>query len=185
MFAPAFADTLGDVEYQLPKDTKEWVVGNKLNDASGNPSTIVYIPAGTVRPVNAKDSGKPIAKEFFSVAVGGRYFDPNDNTLKEYLETKAYPNMNAKFIVLEKTDDGLLYEWIVKDNGQEKIHGWGRLLPTPSGSANIMYQTENSADVGRDRGLWVPVLKGVTAINPPPQNPQPAVNPTPKAPPHS
>lgn len=181
LLSRAFADVIGDVEYRMPKDTKEWIVGNELMDSSGKPSTIVYIPAGTVKTINKGEVSKPVAREFFSIATGGRYFDPNDTTLKEYLVSKAYPNMDVKYFTLEKTDDGLLYEWVVKDNGQEKVHGWGRLVPTPSGSANAMYQTENMSEIDKSRALWVPTLRGITAIPPQPTTTSPQL----KAPPHS
>lgn len=144
----AFAETLQNVEYHLPKVAQDWEIGNKLESEKG--ITLIYIPKGT---------RKQTFKEFFGVNINTHSSDPNDTfSLKNALK-KLYPHLDINFREIEKTPSSVLYEWSAKENGQEKIYGLGRGFSTQDGSVLLSYQTENISDAARARSIWLLALK--------------------------
>lgn len=147
-FLSAFAATIHDVEYHLPKMARDWEIGNKLENEKG--TTIIYIPKTAPGTVN---------REFFGVSANYYRTDINNpRTIKDVL-TKMYPDMTVDFQVLDKNDTGLIYEWSIKDNQQERAHGWGRVFAINEGTVVLSYQTENTSEVAKARSIWLPVLK--------------------------
>ena len=148
MMSTAFAETIGNVEYQLPQIAKDWNISNKLEF---NGTTIIYTP---------KISEGQNTREFFGVNSNKLSSNFSDiNTVKAFL-TKFLPAMDIHVTELEKNDNGILYEWFANDKGLEKVHGWGRILSSNEGTVILTYQTENISDLAKARAIWLPVLKG-------------------------
>lgn len=146
--AAVFADTQMTAKYNLPDLSPNWMVGNKIENEQM--TTFIYIPKGTTK----KD-----AKEFFGFNLinnGGNVHDTSG--FKNGL-AKMFPKMKIDLWELEKTKNGLLYEWSGKENGNEKIHGWGRAFKTDKGNVVLGYLTENVSDIPRARSTWLPILK--------------------------
>lgn len=146
---PLVAEKIGPVEYQLPPQVAgQWEIGNKLENEKS--VTVIYIPKGTSRQST---------KEFFGVNAN-RYPSDLDNTLSFKASlAKQYPHMQVDVDILERGKDNLLYEWVAKEQGKEKIHGLGRVFSIGGGTVVLGYQTENIADVARARLDWLPTLK--------------------------
>lgn len=145
MIAPILAETIGSVEYQLPKG---WIVGNKTDDENG--TTIIYIP---------KDASGEDLTEYFGVNANEYPPDLEDIEKFKSLFTEEYPDMQVDVNILEKNKNSLLYEWSVKDKGKERAHGWGRAFATKEGTVLLEYQTEEPSSVSNSRNIWLPVLK--------------------------
>lgn len=148
MITSAFAETAGNVEYQLPAVAKNWKVGNKMENEKG--ITVVYIPENVERRS---------ANEFFGVNANHMKSDLNDiSGLKDSL-SKVYYQMDIDFQVLDKAPDSVLYEWSAKEKGQEKIHGFGRAFSTKDGTVVLGYQTKDISGVPQAKDSWLPALK--------------------------
>lgn len=148
LMAPVFAETVGNVEYHLPQVAQEWEIGNKLQSEKG--TTLIYIPKSTQRQN---------AKEFFGVNENNLTSNINDPALLKAGLIKTHPKMKIDLWVLENANDGILYEWSAKENGEEKVRGLGRAFSTKDGTVVLGYQTENISDVANVRSVWLPVLK--------------------------
>ena len=148
MFVAGFAETIGNLEYQLPEGAKDWEMANKLHNEKG--TTLIYIPKGASRETSKESFG-----------INTNYFSSNlDDGSEIKMALKAiYPEMNIELQILEKGDNGLVYEWAAKESGQEKVHGWGRVFSTQDGSTVLSYQTENIPDLNKARNIWLPALK--------------------------
>ena len=146
VFGSAYAETIQQVEYHLPKG-ENWVVGKKLENEKG--TTIIYLPQGVERQS---------AKEFFGVNAN-RLQGTNDPALIKMGIAKNFPSMNIDFKVLEQDKDSVTYEWSAQENGVEKVHGWGRAFSTKEGTVVLGYQTEDPSKVPHARSSWVQVLK--------------------------
>lgn len=143
----AFADTIQNVEYHLPKATENWVVSNKLESQKG--TTIVYTPPGVERQK---------AEEFFAVNANILPSDGNPENIKLGL-TMNFPNMSIDLQVLEQVPASVTYEWSGQENGSEKIHGWGRAFSNQEGTVSLMYLTRKISEVPQARAIWLPALK--------------------------
>ncbi|MFV0339821.1 MAG: hypothetical protein ACK5MA_04200 [Parachlamydiaceae bacterium] len=146
VFGSAYAETVQQVEYHLPKG-ENWVVGKKLESEKG--TTIIYLPQGVE---------KQNAKEFFGVNAN-RLQGTNDPDLIKMGIAKNFPSMKIDFKVLEQDKDSVTYEWSAQENGVEKVHGWGRAFSTKEGTVVLGYQTEDSSKVAQARSTWVQALK--------------------------
>lgn len=144
IFASGFAETIQNVEYSLPKEAKDWIIGNKLESEKG--TTIVYLPEGK-------------RGEFFAINANYLASDVNDPAPIEVALTKIYPNLDIEFKVIDKVEDGIIYEWVALKDDKEGIHGWGRTFSTNEGTVVLGYQTENIAEIAKAFSIWFPVLK--------------------------
>lgn len=143
IFGCAFAETIQNVDFQVPQDWKE---GNKIEHKKG--STVYFFPAHWEK-----------GEEIFVVHANTLSSDGNNPSgIKKGLSTK-YPINNIDLQVLDTTKDGILYEWNVSENGLEKVHGWGRVFATKEGTVMLMYHTENIADIAQAQSIWMPILK--------------------------
>lgn len=152
---PVFAEMIQNVEYQLPKEAENWVVGNKLEGKRG--TTILYIPQG----VDRKDT-----KESFGVNSNTLSTNPKDIQAIKAALIAMFPNADVEFHILEKDDTSVIYEWAIQEGGEEKMHGWGRDFSSPTGSVFLGYQTENISDVPQARSRWLPVLRDAKQRSP-------------------
>ncbi len=150
----AFAGTIENVEYQLPRSAKEWEIADQLQNEKG--TTEIYVPKG---------SNKEQVKEFFGVNSNHYQSNVNDTDSIKKGISSMYPGMNIDLWAVEKNKDDLIYEWTAKKNGQEKIHGWGRVFVNNNGSITLAYQTEDVSNIQKTREIWVPVFKSATRIS--------------------
>lgn len=142
------AEVLEDVEYSLPKEAQDWKVANKIENENG--ATIIYIP---------KDSDNELISEYFGVNSNHFKFSGNEvESIKEGLST-FFPNMEIDVKQIEKSNESFLYEWSVKENSEDKVHGWGRVFVKPDGTAILNFQTEDIANVPGKRSIWLPAIK--------------------------
>ncbi len=149
MLLPVLAERIGQVEYQLPPNlVQNWEVGNKIE--SEKSKTVIYIPKGI---------SKEERKEFFG-ANANQYPSDLDNILSFKASlAKQFPNYQVYVDILEKGKDHLLYEWVAKEGGQERIHGWGRVFSIGSRTVVLGYQTEDIPKVAQARMDWLPALQ--------------------------
>lgn len=149
------AETLGNVEYHLPKQGMAW---KQLKELQGSKtvssSTVIYVP---------ENSSSSTADESFAVHVNKI---PTDATDKEALKTGIEKGMsltldNPKATVnqLERSARSALYEWSVSVGGIEKVHGWTRAISTPNETIMLTYQTEQLKKLDIARPVWIQVLK--------------------------
>ena len=144
----ATTHTVYTADYNLPDLSQSWILGNKVENEKG--STLIYIPKGTT---------KQNAKEFFGVNVNKMQRNAHDTSSFKKGLSQMFPKMKIDLWELDKSKDDLYYEWSAKDNGQEKVHGWGRAFASKNGTVVIGYLTENINDITRARNAWLPVLK--------------------------
>jgi hypothetical protein len=150
---PLAAETIGNVEYNIPKDAN-WEIGNKIENDKG--VTIIYLPKGVPQQAT---------QEFFGVNLNSTPSDVQDIGSLEAALKKQYPTAETEFKILDHNPQSAMYEWSVKQNGVEGIHGWARAFSSPSGTVILSYQTRNPQDVERARQLWLPVLKNAKIVN--------------------
>lgn len=148
-FSCAFAEMIDNVEYHLPKAAQDWVVGNTLEGKKS--TTIIYIPAGVERQQSTESFGVS------AVNMPSGVSETADD-IKTVL-SKQFSGMDVDVPYLERSQDGFIYEWSVKDKSLEKIHGWSRVFSNKENTIVLGYSTENIADVPQARAIWLPVLK--------------------------
>jgi hypothetical protein len=154
MIMPILAETIGQVEYELPhKIADKWEISNTFE--SEKSKTVLYVPIGAL----FQD-----AKEFFGVNAN-KYPSKLDNILSFKASlTRQFPSYDVEVDILEKGNDSLLYEWVAKENGKERIHGWGRAFSIGDGTVVLGYQTEEITNVANARLNWLPILKQAKVI---------------------
>ena len=148
--APAFAQT--GLEYELPASAVNWSVKNQLENENG--SMKIFVP---------QDSEKN-SNEFFGVNVN-KFPADLDNTaaFKDGLAA-VLPQMDIDVQVVEKHQDSVIYEWSAKQEGAEKMHGWGRVFAVKEGTAALCYQTSELSTLEKSRSDWMPVLQKAKAV---------------------
>jgi len=145
---PLVAESLGNLNYTVPHG---WKLVNELNACKKTSSkTLVYAPESTTRAN---------AKEFFSAHINNLPSPILDHdTLKMMLEIQ-FPKQNVSVNVLDQTPDSILYEWIVKDEERERLHGWARMFATKQGTAILSYQTEKIDQAPNVKNQWLETFK--------------------------
>lgn len=142
-----FGEMIGPVEYHLPTAlADDWCVGNKLENRKSK--TIVYIP-----------NEAPKGEEFFEANINTQITDVEDIAAIKSSMAKQYSDMEVHLDTLEKGPDNLLYEWKVRDNGRERIHGWGRIFSVQNDTVTLSYQTDDLSKIEDVRCQWVEALK--------------------------
>lgn len=162
MLSPLFGEVVGNVEFQLPQMTPEWVRDKRLENEKG--LTQIYVPESfndksqDIGDDQDNESDKNI-KEFFGVNSNKLKTNLNDLTSFRTALTKLFPNQQIDLQILEKRTDSILYEWTAKANGLERVHAWTRAFSTPNGTVVLMYQTDNIREITKARAIWLPVLR--------------------------
>lgn len=154
--APLAADNVGNIEFQLPTELKDW---RKVNELQGNQdkasSTAIYAP-------EIKSEDQPM--EFFGVHIRDR---PSENpsvsaidpaTLEKLLQLQ-FPGTKVKVDIVEKDQQSLIYEWSVSDNTHEVLHGLTRLFVSPDQTAEIGIISEKVDGFNQVRPMWLKTLK--------------------------
>lgn len=145
------AETIGNVEYQLPKQVQGWKLSKELNGSEKIPSTTrIYTPS-------------PQSKESFAAHINSFTTKIVDkDSLQDGIEKGMklkYTNPKATVSLLEQSPNSALYEWSVSDSGEEKIHGWTRVFSSPKDTTMLTYQTEQISQINDVRPIWLPILK--------------------------
>lgn len=143
-----FAETIQDIDYHLPENAKNWVVGNRLENEKS--VTIIYIPGGIDRQE---------VEEFFGVSANHLVSNLNDVEPIKTSLVQMFPTMSIDFRILEKDAGSVLYEWSGKEGGVEKIHGLGRGFSSKEGTVILSYQTDNPSKINETRSTWLASLK--------------------------
>lgn len=147
----SFAETIGNVEYQLPSGDQHWEIYNEFESKKGH--AIIYVPENTQLENTT---------EFFAVDANPSPSDLNDLAVIKKTYEKLYPKMNVNLWVLEKNHNSLLYEWSATENGEENWHGLGRVFATNEGTVLLGYQMHpirNISDIAKAKLLWIPLLQ--------------------------
>lgn len=151
--APLLAESIQNVEFQLPKSEKGWEVGNKMENDQA--TTVIY-----------KEKGNDHAqKGWFGANFSKMKSDPKDAASIENALRNQLPDKKVEFAVLSQDDNSLLYEWGVKDGEKEIMHGWGRGFSTKNGTVVLGYQTINVNHLDTERTHWLPVLQNAKIAN--------------------
>ncbi len=144
---PPAAEKVLSIEYHLPNEGADWKVVEEIS----NENKVVYIPKNS--------SPWWTAKEIFSVHV---HYHPMNIHSQDVLEAgikAAHPNQEVSITFLEKPPQYVLYEWIVTDVGQEKVHGWTRGFVNSRTTVFLNYQTEQIDTINSVSPAWLKTLK--------------------------
>lgn len=152
---PLLAESIQNVEFQLPKSQNGWEVGNKMENEQA--TTVIYQEKG-------QDKGM-MPNGWFGANYSKLKSDPKDTASIENALKNQLPDKKVEFAVLSQDDNSLLYEWGVKDGEKEIMHGWGRGFSTKDGTVVLGYQTINVNHLDSERSNWLPVLKNAKVVN--------------------
>ncbi len=148
---PLTGEMIGQVEYQLPNEGKNWKIANEhKGDDIIKSRTVIYIP---------ENSSQENANESFAAHTNNLPSDPNDQASLEKPIQMQFPNQQVKVNVIEKTPESVLYEWTVSDTNQEKVHGWTSTFSNPQETTMLIYLTDQINKVDQLRPLWIETLK--------------------------
>lgn len=160
------AEQVGNIEFNFPND-QEWKVGNEMNfdDQEKNIKSTITI-------FTQKDIEFESATELFMVTINNqKVFDSDEDPILrvEAALDKAYqqisPTFKAYASIIEKDSDSILYEWSIKNDGNEFIHGWARGLYSSEGSGAVGFQTCEIGKLEEMKVKWIPVLKEAKIAN--------------------
>lgn len=156
LVAPLAADNVGNIEFQLPTELKDWKKVNELQgDQSKASSTAIYAP-------EIKSEDQPM--EFFGVHIRDRPLENpsvsgiDQGTLEKLLQMQ-FPGTKVKVDIVEKDEQSLIYEWSVSDNAHEVLHGLTRLFISPDQTAEIGIISEKVDGFSQVRAMWLKALK--------------------------
>lgn len=155
------AQTIGNVEYQLPEETKNWKI-EKSGPSEGIPGqTILYQP----------EKQSPLGIEFFGAYIKNSPTNiKNSEALKNEI-AKAYPDHQVSFKVLSEDPQSEFVEWVVSKDNLQKFHGWARIFSTPEATTMLFYQNEKSPGLENLEAIqntWLKTLKEAKIIAPAP-----------------
>lgn len=156
------AENIGNVEYQLPEEAKNWKSENTGPTEKIPGHTILYQP----------ESQSPLGIEFFGAYIKKNVpHIKNSEALKNEIE-KTYPGQQIDFKVLQTDSNSELVEWIVRKDDRERLHGWARIFSTPEATTMLFYQNEKGSIQQNVDGTWLKTLKEakLTTETPPAKN---------------
>lgn len=146
------AQTIGNVEYQLPEEGKNWAIEHSGPKEGIPGQTILYQP----------ENQSPLGIEFFGAYIKKRPTDiKNSEAFKNEIE-KQYPEHKITFNVLSTDAHSELVEWVVSKDNLQKLHGWARIFSTPENTIMLFYQNEKGAgleNAERIQNSWVKTLQ--------------------------
>ena len=145
---PLAAETIGGVDYRLPKQGKGWKMIGGL-EGSNESKTILYIPANATRDT---------AREIFGVSSNNLPVGPTEQDDLEQTIKLQYPTQTICINIMDRDLQSVMFEWSVIDGSQEKVHGWTRTFGTPKGTVVLMYQTNDIRSVNQARPIWIKTL---------------------------
>lgn len=140
------AETIKNIEYQLPESAKEWKVVQKKENESK--TLIVYSPTGNYSSneiLTITVFNKPIEKSInFSEAL--------EEIKKGLQEGPDQPEIK----LIQQGNDGFIYSIQTKSG-----FGLIREISTASDRASIIYQIKENADPSEIIAAWLPVLEQI------------------------
>lgn len=149
------AETIGNVEYHLPKQGQGWKVANEIQGTKKIKSTtVVYIPENTSLETSQESFAAHVNN--FSTDLDDR--DAFQKGFEKGMQLK-YANSKVSINFLEKAPHSVLYEWSLNEAGHEKVHGWTRVFATPDETVMLTYQTEHLNNINHIRSRWIQTLK--------------------------
>lgn len=156
MIFPLAAETLGDLQFQLPSEASDW---KKIDDLKGEQHkgslSAIYAP-------DIKTEDQPV--EFFGIHILDHPLEDKNVTsidqakLEKILE-QQFPESQMKVNIVEQLDHSVIYEWSVKDNGHEVLHGLTRLFLNPNQTVELGIVTEKVKTFNQTRSVWLKALK--------------------------
>lgn len=155
--SPLFGEIWGNVEFHLPNEGREWVIGNKIiSDLKIKGRTVVYLP---------KYATKEDTKEFFGINISEEKNIVLNLPVVEEMIQQLYPEYQVEVITIEQSPTSMLYEWILSQMNQEKMRGLTRIISTKKEWATLSYQTEDLIKFQEEKNQWIDILKKVRFIN--------------------
>jgi len=156
MISPVFADTIGNIQYDLPAARQDWKKVQSLEEAEDGSlegTTFLYGP---------KEDSLDDPIEFFAAHINNF---PSAGTspkeIKQGLE-EAFEG-EIKVVILESDPDSTLYEWSGVDEGKN-IYSIVRGFFSQTGTTLLMYQTRDQGKVEVEKAIWIETLKSAKKI---------------------
>ena len=160
--SPLVAETIGNVEYQLPEG---WKIANEINTEKNKSKTIIYVPENSTKE-NAiisyvpGNSTKEKAVDTFGAHVNNL---PNEGLDQDALAKILFPGKQVTMNVLEKDSQSILFEWSVGE-GDKALHGLIRGFSNEQGTVMLFYQNEQADHFATNRDIWLKALKEAKQI---------------------
>lgn len=149
---PLMAETIGNVEYDLPKEKAQWQKVTTL-EPTEQQTTYFYIPEG---------ESLDTSKEFFGVHVNNLpSADMDEASLKAELEKQF--EMPITLVIVEKTPTSVLYEWGM-DTENGFLFSLNKVFFSDEGTTLLFYQTTSAKRVDAEKGLWLESLRNAKEL---------------------
>ena len=154
--SPLAAETIGNIEYHLPRLKQGWEIANELQTNKKNQSrTVLYIPKNS--------PSRNGAVEFFGAHTNDLPIGGLDQTSLEKALQPLFPDQQIHVTILESHPTSVLYEWTAKKE-KTVAYGLSRAFSTDQGSAILMYQTENASNFTSQHSSLIQTLKEAKLI---------------------
>jgi len=154
-FQPVLAESIGNVDYDLPVAKKHWKMAaeNKTDKPTVISTTRRYVPEDR--------ASVAVAEEAFVVNINNLQEDPREDeaAIKERIQ-KMFPNTDVEIHMIEKTPDMNLYTWSVTSTTSPlSLWGVSKHFILNDGSVNLAYKTTNKEIFDADKDSWIEALK--------------------------
>lgn len=154
MISPVFADTIANIEYDLPTARQDWKKVRSLKEDEENKTdgiestTFIYGP---------KEDSLDNPIEFFAVHANnfpsaGISVDDLKSGLEEAFDGEV------RVVILESDADSALYEWSTVEEDMY-IFSVTRGFFSEAGTTLLMYQTTDQSKAETERSLWLETLQ--------------------------
>jgi len=147
LFASAFCNTIGDVEYHLPEIAKDWVLADYVDDEFYTEMT--YLSKDSIL---LTENFGPGIKEFFKIIRNKDCTDINNinntDALKLWLTFAYLPKLQVDFQELRKGNNDVVYAFIGKKNDNAIVTGWVHSFASNEGII-LLYITNDITNVAK------------------------------------
>ena len=154
---PVLAESIGNVEYNLPANKKHWkLAAEKETDKNVVSTTRRYVPEDR--------ASVAVAEEAFIVNINNLREDPREDeaAIKERIQ-KMFPNTDVEVHMIEKTPEMNLYTWSVTSTSSPlSLWGVSKHFLLENGSVNLAYKTTNKEIFDADKESWIEALKAAS-----------------------
>lgn len=152
LMGPLMAETIGNVEYDLPKEKTQWQKVTTL-EPTEEQTTFFYIPEG---------ESLDTSQEVFGVHVNNLpSTDMDETSLKAELEKQF--DRPITLVIVEKTPSSVLYEWGV-DAEEGVLFSLNKVFFSDEKTTLLFYQTTNAKRVDAEKGLWLESLRNAKEL---------------------
>ncbi|MCX6990408.1 MAG: hypothetical protein NTX49_05030 [Chlamydiae bacterium] len=153
LIQPLFAETIGNIQYELPKSAESWQRIKEPDADDDNSANFFYVP---------KESSLDDASEFFVIHVNNIASVAIDETrLKSEIEDVLEIEVNLT--MLEQDPDSILYEWSFGDS-ESFMYSITRAFFSKSGTVLLMYQTSDVKKMESEKSTWIDMLKNACPV---------------------